>query len=142
MSRVSIFLLIFGVILHVGVAETLRRTMDDNRDGDPDQWYTMEQGVLLEYQADRNFDGLVDYKAEFLDSDKLLYEEFDFNYDGDMDDFYYFEEGILSRQEIDTNFDRQIDLWIYLHRGMYVRRIERDIDFDGKVDIVIDYDKK
>ncbi len=85
---------------------------------------------------------MVDYKAEFLDSDQLLYEEFDFNYDGDMDDFYYFEEGTLSRQEIDTNFDRQIDMWIYLHEGMYVSRIERDLDFDGKVDRVTDYDKK
>jgi len=142
MSRAYIFLLMFAVLLHVAIAETSQRTMDDNNDGKADQWYTIEHGVLLEYRADRNFDGLVDYKAEFLDSDKRLYEEFDFNYDGEMDDFYYFEEGNLSRQEIDTNFDGQIDMWIYLHEGMYVRRIERDLDFDGKVDRVTDYDKK
>lgn len=142
MSRVYIFLLIFGIILHAAVAETSLRTMDDNKDGKPDQWYTIEQGVVLEYQADRNFDGLVDYKAEFLDSDRLLYQEFDFNYDGNMDDFYYFEEGILSHQEIDTNFDQQIDMWIHLHKGIYVSRIERDLDFDGNIDRVTDYNKK
>ena len=116
MSRVYMFLLIFVVLIHVASAETSQRTMDDNSDGKPDQWYTIEQGVLLEYQADRNFDGLVDYKAEFIGSDQRLYEEFDFNYDGDMDDFYYFEEGTLARQEIDTNFDMKVDMWVYFAR--------------------------
>ncbi len=142
MTRVCIFLLLFGALLHGTVAETIQRSIDDNNDGKPDQWYTMNSGVMLAYEADRNFDGLVDHKAEFLDGDRLLYEEFDFNYDGQMDDFYYFEEGLLARQEIDTNFDGQIDMWIYLDKGVYIRRIERDLDFDGKVDRVKDYEKK
>jgi hypothetical protein len=134
--------LLFALPLGVAMAETLRHTMDDNGDGKPDQWYTLNQGELLEYEADRNFDGLVDYKAEFAGGDRLLYEEFDFNFDGEMDDFYYFEEGLLVRQEIDTNFDREIDMWIYLDEGIYVKRIERDLDFDGKIDRVKDYEKK
>jgi hypothetical protein len=141
-TRLCLFLVVFGLLLHSAVSETSVRTMDDNNDGKPDQWYTLEKGVLLTYKADRNFDGLIDYRAEFAEDDRLSYEEFDFNYDGEMDDFYFFEEGVLTRQEIDTNFDRQIDMWIYLQRGMYVKRIERDTDFDGRIDRVKDYEKK
>ena len=63
----------------------------------------------------------------------------DFNHDGMMDDFYFYANDVLIREELDTNYDGAIDLWVFLHRGVYVERYERDTDFDGIPDIVKDY---
>ncbi len=73
---------------------------------------------------------------------RLAVEEMDFNGDGVPDTFYYYENGNLVRQEVDSNFDGKIDIWVFLNKGVYVRRYERDKDFDGKPDIIKDYDRK
>ncbi len=117
-------------------------TLDENQDGKPDSWFLMENNLVREFRADRNFDGRVDQVSRFDGQSRLEYEEYDFNYDGEMDDFYYFEGGVLTRHEIDSNFDNVVDLTIHLHKGLYIRRIEKDIDFDGKMDHTTDYDKK
>ena len=66
-------------------------------------------------------------------------EALDFNFDGRMDDFYYYVGGVLDRREIDTDFNDDIDLWVYLFEGVYLSRVERDLDGDGKVDFVKEY---
>ena len=56
-----------------------------------------------------------------------------------MDDFYFYENGVLVRHEIDSNFDSLPDIWVYLDEGVYIKRIERDKDFDGTPDFVKQY---
>ena len=112
---------------------------DENDDGQPDQWLETHDGIIIKMSLDRNFDSMVDYRVEFDDSGRRIFEEGDFNFDGKMDDFYFFEDGLLIRQEIDSNFDERIDIWVYLDEGAYIRKYERDLDFDGSVDSVIDY---
>ena len=117
-------------------------TADSNNDGKPDQWYSMENDAVKYLEMDRNYDGKVDYIADYGEDGKLIKEELDFNYDGKMDDFYYYnEDGVLSREEIDSNFDGKPDIWIYLYKGIYIKKYEKDKNFDGRVDIVKDYSK-
>ncbi len=90
---------------------------------------------------DRNDDGTTDYTIFFDQKGKKEHEEFDFNYDGKMDDYLYYAEGIASREEIDSNFDGKIDVWVYLVNGIYVKKYERDLNGDGKPDVVKDFSK-
>ena len=91
--------------------------------------------------SDRDSNGVIDYAVQIDDRGYKTREAMDFNYDGLMDDFYFYDNDVLQRQEIDTNFDRLIDVWIFMWRGVYVRRWERDTDFDGIADLIRDYDE-
>jgi hypothetical protein len=91
--------------------------------------------------ADRDGDGLVDYAVQVDERGRKLREAMDYNLDGLMDDFYFYSNDVLQRQEVDSNFDQAIDIWIYMWRGVYVRKWERDTDHDGSVDITRDYDQ-
>jgi len=91
--------------------------------------------------SDRDDDGTVDYAVQVDDDGNKLREAMDYNFDGRMDDFYFYANDVLQRQELDSNFDEVIDIWIYMWRGVYVRKWERDTDYDGVVDIVRDYDE-
>ncbi len=91
--------------------------------------------------ADRNSDGTADYAVQVDERGYKLREAMDFNLDGRMDDFYFYSNDVLQRQEVDSNFDQAIDIWIYLWRGVYVQKWERDTDYDGAVDMTRDYDR-
>ncbi|HTP57496.1 MAG TPA: hypothetical protein VMM82_01175 [Spirochaetia bacterium] len=93
-------------------------------------------------ELDRNGDGVVDYRVYYDARGKVAREELDFNFDGKMDTFYYYKDGVLQREELDTRFNGQIDIWVYLLEGTYVQRYERDLDGDGKPDIVRDFGGK
>jgi hypothetical protein len=112
--------------------------VDQNKDGNPDQWYEVDDGRVLSARQDRNYDRQVDYLVEYDRDGRKTREEMDFNLDGRMDDFCYFEKGALVRQEIDSNFDDRIDVWVFLE-GPYIRRYEMDKDFNGQVDVIKDY---
>ena len=45
-------------------------TSDKNNDGKVDLWFTMEGESLVEYSADRNYDGMMDQKVLF-DAERL-----------------------------------------------------------------------
>lgn len=89
--------------------------------------------------ADRNSDGTADYAVQVDERGYKLREAMDFNLDGRMDDFYFYSNNVLQRQEVDSNFDQAIDIWIYMWRGVYVQKWERDTDYDGAVDMTRDY---
>ena len=58
---------------------------DENDDGQPDQWLETRDGIIIKMSLDRNFDSMVDYRVEFDDSGRRIFEEGDFNFDGKMD---------------------------------------------------------
>lgn len=89
--------------------------------------------------SDRDGDGIPDYFVQVDERGYKLREAMDFNYDGRLDDFYFYSNDVLQRQELDSNFDDRIDIWIYMWRGVYVRKWERDTDFDGEIDLVREY---
>jgi hypothetical protein len=139
----KIWLLLTGFfLLSISIFSATEYIFDKNKDGKPDQWYEYEEGKILMERLDTNFDGVIDYKAEFDKHNHKVLEEFDINFDGKMDDIYFYENGKLVRQEIDTNYDGSTDLWIYLLEGDQIIRYEQDTDFDGKVDKVKKYGKE
>lgn len=117
-------------------------TSDENSDGVVDRWYSMEGLVILEYTADRDFDGAVDHRMLYDQEGLPTYEELDFNLDGAMDDFYFYTNGALNRREIDSNYDSKTDIWVYLCEGVYVEKIEQDTDYDGEIDRITAYGEK
>jgi len=131
----------FLIISLSAAAASALYTADENKDGKPDQWYNMDLEVVRHIEIDRNFDSRVDYTADFDEKGKMVAEQFDYNYDGVMDDFYYYIDGVLDRQEIDSNYDSKIDIWIYLYKGIYIKKYEKDTDHDGKPDVIKDYEK-
>ncbi len=135
-TSLIIFLLI---VLHFNVLASVEYTSDQNNDGEPDQWFLMENGIIIRIESDRNYDGIIDNVLIYNENGIMEYEELDYNYDGIMDDFYYFEEGLLAIREIDSNYDEEIDIRVLLEEGKYVRRIERDTNFDGELDLIKEY---
>lgn len=117
----------FGDEPKAAASEDIEEFFDVSKYGD--DWLT----------ADQNNDGMVDYAVKLNEDNQKTNEAMDFNYDGLMDDFYFYANEVLVREELDTNYDGAIDLWVYLHRGVYVERYERDTDYDGKPDIVKAY---
>jgi len=93
-------------------------------------------------ELDRNGDGVIDYRVYYDAKGKVSREELDFNFDGKMDTFYYYKDGILQREELDTHFNGKIDLIVYILDGKYIQRYERDLDGDGKPDVVRDFGGK
>lgn len=130
-------LLLFGLAASLAAESELAN--DTNHDGTPDSWVAHEDGTIRTMEADRNYDGLIDFRATYDDRGRRIYEEYDFNYDGEMDDFYFFEAGALVRQEIDSNFDRRIDIRVYVVDGIYIGRYEWDTDYDGSADKIADF---
>jgi hypothetical protein len=106
---------------------------DSNKDGKPDKWYSYDNGFITFEKDDLNFDGVVDYIAQFDQNGRKKSEELDNNFDGEMDTFYYYENGKATLETIDSNYDGKLDIWIHLN-GPYVLRYEEDTDFDGVVD--------
>ena len=135
MNKILFFLVIMLVMCLHTFAIT-EYAFDKNKDGEPDQWYEYEAGKVLNERLDTNYDGKIDYKAEFDKQSRKIHEEFDINFDGIMDDVYHYEEGKLSLQEIDSNYDGSIDIWIYVVGGNRIYKYEQDTDFDGEIDKV------
>ena len=141
MRQMRISLYIFcALFLTAPIYALTTKSDDENKDGIPDRWFTMNGSVVIDFQSDRNFDGQVDQKTEYSARGEVKYEEYDFNYDGAMDDFYHYNElGELIRREIDSDYDTKVDLWVYLSDGIYVKKVERDTDNDGKADWTKEY---
>ena len=116
-------------------------SLDSNSDGVPDIWVEElgEDGYII--SSDTNFDGDIDAVLT-MDSNKISqHEETDYNLDGTMDNFYYYKDGFVVRQEVDSNYDKKIDIWVYIvNEGRTISRYEKDLDFDGVVDKVKEFE--
>jgi hypothetical protein len=112
---------------------------DENGDGKADQWIEDLGDERFKVMMDRDFNGAVDYALVYRNDGSKEYEEVDYNYDGEMDDFYFYRSGVLDRRNVDTNYDGKADLWVFLDEGVYIWKVERDMDFNGEVDYVKEY---
>lgn len=88
---------------------------------------------------DRNQDGKIDFaRLDIGGQQNGLFSQReinDTNNDGVFDTFFYFNaESELVFHTMDSNFDRQIDYWIEYGKNNKIKRIQRDLDFDGYVD--------
>ena len=138
-SRLLTIALIFVFLIPAAMFSTTIREIDENSDGVTDQWIEVVDSTTTKMSKDRDFDGRPDYILVYDERARKISETLDFNFDGRMDDFYYYKGGVLERREIDTDFNDSIDLWVYLFEGVYLSRVERDLDGDGEVDFVKEY---
>ncbi|MCG8571049.1 MAG: hypothetical protein MJB14_12990 [Spirochaetes bacterium] len=142
-------------------------SIDSNYDGQIDLIRMEKNEKVYEQKSDTDFDRLFDTFEFFNHNGEKTKEGIDTNKDQNPDDFYYFEGKHLVKQELDTNYDKKPDLWIlfqyfsdgkfeksiifkdnntdgkadewhYTNQKRQVIRIERDTNFDGKVDKIED----
>lgn len=106
-----------------------------------DRFYNEESGQEPN-KFDTNNDGRVDYLVRTTKEGAKTAEVLDYDHNGKMDDFYYYKAGKLERRELDSNADGKIDIWVYIENGVYVKKYERDVDYDGTVDSVKDYEEE
>lgn len=102
-----------------------------------DKKWDMKSYNLPWIVVDINRDGKNDIATKVRpNGHKKILEVLDSNFDGVADDFAYFDEAEnMLFQEIDSNYDKKIDLWITIQNGKYMKRFQRDKDFDGYIDI-------
>jgi hypothetical protein len=135
----NVFLIFFFFLLPFGLsALTPNADIQSVRD-EARKSYAGKKTSRLEF--DKNSDKKIDQLMILDAKGNKLYEELDFNLDGEMDDFCFYSNGVLEKELIDSNFDGKIDLWVYLKKGIYVERYERDTDFDGTIDFVKEFGK-
>src|SRR5690554_173917 len=74
-----------------------------------------------------------------IDNTGLQVETADLNDDGKPDQFTYKNAQRVVRVERDMNFDGQIDIWQYFDDASNLLEEEMDLDYDNKIDLVAFY---
>lgn len=95
---------------------------DQNKDLKPDEFYTYEDGKLIQIDQDRNFDGIIDTWI-YYENDLPKRGESDDNFDGHVETVFFYENGNLDRVEIDTNADLDADIIEYYTYGILNEKI-------------------
>lgn len=135
--RIVQSVILLTAALAVVAAQTVERADESQEEFTP--IFETEHYDLPWITGDTNQDGDVDYALRLDEFGEKAYEAMDFNFDGLMDDFYIYRGGVLFAEQLDTNFDGRIDLWIHMHDGVRVRGYERDLDYDGTIDLVKEF---
>ena len=126
-----LFSLGYGVFAQEG---TKVETRDRNEDGTADIWlYRNEKGEHIKSEADRDYDGKPDY-WRYLDNGRIEREEGDLDFDGELDIWVYYSDGKKARGEKDNNKDGKPDMFIYYDQTGQMAGLQKDTDFDGKID--------
>ena len=147
--------------------EVVGRILDENDDGNPDVFETYAEGLLVIRELDRDDDGVRDVFYRYR-GDSLFEEGHDANNDGVVDLRILYEDRRRVRAEEDVDRDGRMDLWTrYSEQGEKVTEIdqdragrgfadtfaffqirgekavlvrrERDLDGDGRIDVVSFY---
>ncbi len=129
------------LVLSICVTLFADYSLDSNSDGNNDILVEelSDGGVII--SRDTDYDGSVDTKLGMDKMNLSQFEETDYNLDGIMDNFHYFEDGFIVRQEIDSNYDQKIDVWVHItNEGQSIIKYEKDLDFDGIVDKVKEFE--
>jgi hypothetical protein len=74
-----------------------------------------------------------------LTTDGLSVEATDLNQDDEPDQWVYKSADAAVRNERDMNFDGRVDLWQHLDEAGNVVEEEMDLDLDGRIDVVAYY---
>ena len=135
---------------------------DENNDGKIDLMVYKLNDIIYLQKSDLDYNGIFELEEHYTYGKKTK-EAVDTNGDGIMDDFYFFDGDLIEKEEIDSNYDKKPDMWVifkyrpdhslyecliekdnnydekpdewhYTDEKRRVIRIERDTNFDGKVD--------
>lgn len=117
---------------------TTKIEADENNNGKINLIITKKNDQIIIKRMDTDDDGIFDVEDEFNSVGLLIRESIDSNKDGIYDDHYYYKSDLLVKEELDTNYDKKPDVWVTFNynpdNSMKECIIERDSNFDGKID--------
>ena len=109
--------------------------LDTNRDDVLDLLRVFtDLGEIESEEADRNYDTKSDIWITY-EHGLIAKQAFDVQYKGVADEFHYYRDGKLKRIERDRNDDGKIDVWEFYTADARLERMGIDQNLDGKVDV-------
>jgi len=117
----------------------LRRSLDADRDGNPEQvrWFDAQSGAYLRKEEDQDYDGQMDAWSAYRGGE-LVSRELDTNGDGRPDVWERYGGGRMTSRETDRNHDGERDAF-YVYQGDSLLQERHDTDYDGRVDFQVEY---
>jgi hypothetical protein len=122
--------------------EVLRRVLDADRDGLPEQvrYYDPRGELLLRQEQDTDYDGRIDAWLGYQGG-QLATRELDTSGDGRADSFERYAGGRMQERSIDRDGDGVRDA-SYLYQGESLQEERHDRNNDGRPDRVIRYQER
>lgn len=110
-------------------------TYDLNKDGKDDVWRLYKGDAMTCKQVDFDHDGRKDWMVAYDAAGKILYQKADFDYDGKFDMAAVFDPATGQRTEVerDTDFDGKMDIK-ELYTNGELTGMRRDRNGDNKPD--------
>ena len=117
----------------------LRRSLDADRDGHPEQirYLDPRTGEMLRKESDRDYDGAIDLWQTYQGG-AISGQQIDTNGDGRVDQWEQFSRGRMTEREIDRDTDGHKDA-IYKYSGDSLVEERHDHNNDGKSDLIMNY---
>jgi hypothetical protein len=119
--------------------EVLRRTLDADRNGSPEEVRYVDPGTgrLLRVEQDLDFDGKMDSWKTYANG-VLSVRVRDENGDGKADTWERYQDGRLVQLSVDQDHDGVRDLFLRYQGSDLVERLE-DANDDGTIDRIVSY---
>lgn len=120
--------------------QVLRRTLDADRDGRPEEvrYVDPETGRLLRAEQDLDYDGAIDAWRTYSDG-RLGVRVLDQDGDGRADAWERYEDGRAAQITLDRTRDGVRDVFLRYRDGSLQERLE-DANDDGTIDRVVSYE--
>lgn len=112
--------MIFMVLNKDDLIENSVLEFDNNRDGNPDEFYYYEKGALVKIVEDRNYDGIPD-QWYYYESERVVRSESDDNFDGSVDGWAQYKDRNNFKVKYDLDFDSATDATYYYENGIKQR---------------------
>lgn len=110
-------------------------SVDLNGDGTPDQHRCYRPDQTLAFiERDFDFDGNSELFEHYDARGNVIEREYQLDFDAAIDSVRFYADGILVRHEVSTRFEQRLDLVEFFGADGEVARIERDADYDGRID--------
>jgi hypothetical protein len=122
--------------------EVVRRTLDADRDGAPEEvrYQDPETGALLRAEQDLDYDGAIDAWKTYSEG-RLGVRVLDQDGDGRADAWERYEDGRIAQLTLDRDRDGVRDVFLRYRGGLLAERLE-DANDDGTIDRVVAYEEK
>ena len=131
-----------GAFGNSGPMLVIKRSLDADRDGNPEQIRYIDKGTgeMIRKEADRDYDGVLDtwqtYGGDWLDERTL-----DTNNDGRVDTWEKYWGGLMIKRVIDRNGNGGKDAFYTFSDGSLVEE-RHDRNDDGQPDLIVTYQRR
>lgn len=122
--------------------EVVKRSLDADRDGNPEQvrYFDQKSGKLIRKEQDRDYDGQPDTWSIY-EKGELVSRTLDSNADGNVDVWEEYADGRMTARVVDRDNDGVKDAF-FLYEGDSLAREQHDANNDGEVDLIVEYENR